>query len=95
VTRLHQGSLRPHNGNCLCCSAASRQGAWAGDLPAVSCATATQGFATELTATFEAIPIVTGGELIISRLVVTTLVLISAHAKKIDANRHMMANKPV
>jgi len=63
--------------------------------PAVSCARATQGFATELTGTFETVPVVTGGELIISRLVVTRLVLISAHAKKIDANRHMMANKPV
>ena len=89
------GSLRPHNGNRLCCSAASRQGAWAGDLPAVSCAIATQGFATELTGAFEAIPVVTGGELIISRLVFTRLVLISAHTKKIDANRHMMAKKPV
>jgi len=48
-----------------------------------------------LTGTFETVPVVTGGELIISRLVVTRLVLISAHAKKIDANRHMMANKPV
>jgi hypothetical protein len=70
--------------------AASRQGAWAGDLPAVSCARATQGFATELTGAFEAIPVVTGGELIISRLVFTRFVLISAHAKNIDANRHMM-----
>ena len=53
------------------------------------------GFATELTGKFEAVPVVTGGELIISRLVFTRLVLISAHAKKIDANRHMMTNKPV
>jgi len=67
----------------------------ASDLPAVSCARATQGFATELTGAFEAIPVVTGGELIISRLVFTRLVLISAHTKKIDANRHMMAKKPV
>jgi hypothetical protein len=84
-----------HDGNCLCCSAASRQGAWAGDLPAVSCARATQGFATELTSAFEAVPVVTGGELIISRLVFTRLVLISAHTKKIDANRHMMVKKPM
>src|ERR1700724_1631107 len=59
------------------------------------CARATQGFATELTGAFEAVPVVTGGELIISRLVFTRLVLISAHTKKIDANRHMMAKKPV
>ena len=58
-------------------------------------ARATQGFATELTGTFEAVPVVTGGELIISRLVFTRLVLISAHAKKIDANRHMMAKTSV
>jgi hypothetical protein len=64
-------------------------------VPAVSCARATQGFATELTGAFEAVPVVTGGELIISRLVFTRLVLISAHTKKIDANRHMMAKKPV
>jgi hypothetical protein len=51
-----------------------------------------QGFA--LTGAFEAIPVVTGGELIISRLV-TRFVLISAHTKKIDANKHMTANKPV
>ena len=49
----------------------------------------------ELTGALEAIPVVTGGELIISRLVFTRLVLISAHTKKIDANKHMMANKPV
>jgi len=48
-----------------------------------------------LTGAFEAIPVVTGAELIISRLVFTRLVLISAHTKKIDANRHMIANKPV
>jgi hypothetical protein len=47
-----------------------------------------------LTGAFGAIPVVTGGELIISRLVFTRLVLISAHTKKIDANRHMMAKKP-
>jgi hypothetical protein len=46
-----------------------------------------------LTGAFEAIPVVTGGELIISRLVFTRLVLISAHTKKIDANGHMMAKK--
>ena len=81
--------------NYFCCSTASRQGAWVGDLPAVSCARATQGFATELTGAFGAIPVVTGGELIISRLVFTRLVLISAHTKKIDANKHMTANTPV
>jgi hypothetical protein len=48
-----------------------------------------------LTGAFEAIPVVAGGELIISRLAFTRLVLISAHTKKIDANTHMMANKPV
>jgi hypothetical protein len=71
----------------------------AGDLAAVSLrvltARATQGFATELTGAFEAIPVVTGGELIISRPVFTRFVLISAHAKKIDANKHMTANKRV
>jgi hypothetical protein len=60
----------------------------AGDLAA-------QGFAAELTDAFEVIPVVTGGELIISRLVFTRFVLITAHARKIDASRHMMANKPV
>jgi hypothetical protein len=54
-----------------------------------------QGLATEFTGTFEADPVATGGELIISRLVFTRLVLISAHTKKIDANKHMIANKPV
>jgi len=44
----------------------------------------------ELTGAFGAIPVVTGGELVISGLV-----LISAHTKKIDANRHMMAKKPL
>ena len=53
------------------------------------------GLATELADTFEAIPVVTGGELIISRPVFTRLVLITAHAKSINANRHMMANRPV
>jgi len=48
-----------------------------------------------LTDAFELIPVVTGRELIISRPVFTRLVLITAHAKKIDANRQMMANKPV
>jgi hypothetical protein len=52
------------------------------------------GFAAELTDAFEVIPVVTGGELI-SRSVFTRLVLITAHARKIDANRHAMANKPV
>jgi hypothetical protein len=45
--------------------------------------------------TFKAIPVVTGGELIISRPDFTRLVLITAHAKSIDPNRHMMANRPV
>ena len=53
------------------------------------------GLATELADTFKAIPVVTGGELIISRPVFTRLVLITAHAKSIDANRHMMANRPM
>ena len=48
-----------------------------------------------LDGTFKAIPVVTGGELIISRLVFTRFVLMSAHTKKIDANKHMTANKPV
>jgi hypothetical protein len=82
------GQLAPTQWNCFCCWTASRQSAWAGDLAA-------QGFAAELTDAFEVIPVVAGGELIISRLVFTTLVFITAHAKKIDANRHMMANKPV
>jgi hypothetical protein len=47
-----------------------------------------------LTDAFEVIPVVTRGELI-SRPVFTKLVLITAHARNIDANRHMMANKPV
>jgi hypothetical protein len=63
------------------------EGTWACDLAA-------QGFAAESTDALEVIPAVTGGELIISRLVFTKLVLITAHARKIDANRHMMANKP-
>jgi len=58
-------------------------------------ARADHGFATVLTCAFEAIPVVAGGELIISRLVFTRLVLISAHTRKIDANKHMTANKPV
>jgi hypothetical protein len=58
-------------------------------------ARAAQGFAMESTGAFEAILVVTGGELIISRLVFTMLVLISAHTKKIDANKHMTANTPV
>jgi hypothetical protein len=48
-----------------------------------------------LTDAFEVIPAVPGGELITSRLVLTRLVLITAHAKSIDANKHMMANRPV
>jgi hypothetical protein len=48
-----------------------------------------------LTDAFEVIPVVTCGELI-SRPVFKRLVLIiTAHARKIDANRHVMANKPV
>ena len=58
-------------------------------------ARAAQGFAMELTGAFETIPVVTGDEPIIPRLVFTRLVLISAHTKKIDANKHMTANKPV
>jgi hypothetical protein len=58
-------------------------------------ARAAQGFVTGLTVSFEAIPVVTEGELIISRTVFTRLVLISAHTKKIDANKHMTANKPI
>jgi len=61
---------------------ASRRGAWAGYLAA-------QGFAAGLTDAFEFIPVV------ISRPVFTRLVFITAHATKIDAKRHMMANKPV
>jgi hypothetical protein len=56
-------------------------------------ARAAQGFA--LPGAFEAIPVVTGGKLIISRLFFTRFVLIKAHTKKIDANKHMTANKPV
>jgi hypothetical protein len=48
-----------------------------------------------LTGELGAIPVVTGGEVINSRLVLTRLVFISAHAKKIDANKHMTTNKPV
>jgi hypothetical protein len=43
---------------------------------------------------FEVIPVVTGGELLSRPPVFTRLVLITAHARKIDANRHMIANKP-
>jgi hypothetical protein len=50
--------------------------------------------AAELTDAFEVIPVFTGDELI-SRPVFTRLVLITAHARKIDANRHPIANKPV
>ena len=55
---------------------------------------AAQGFAAELTDAFDVIPVVTGRELI-SRPVFTRLVLITAHARNIDANRHRMAIKPV
>jgi hypothetical protein len=51
--------------------------------------TQAQGFVAGLTDAFEFIPVV------ISRPVFTRLVFITAHATKIDANRHMMANKPV
>jgi hypothetical protein len=80
----HQGSLRP---TVKLLYTASRQPAWASDLT-------TQGFAAELIDAFEVIPVVTAGELI-SKPVFTRLVLITAHARNIDANRHMMANKPV
>jgi hypothetical protein len=56
---------------------------------------AAQGFVTDLSGAFEAIPVVAGGELIIPRLVFTKLVLISANTSKIDASKHRMANKPV
>jgi hypothetical protein len=56
---------------------------------------AAQGFAAELIDAFEVIPVVAGGELISRPPVLTRLVLITAHARKIDANRHMIANKPV
>jgi hypothetical protein len=75
------GQLDAPTVELLCYWTASRQRAWAGDLAA-------QGFAAELTDAFEVIPVVTGGEPI-SRPVFT------AHARKIDANRHTMANKPV
>jgi hypothetical protein len=65
----------------------SRQGAWVGDLA--------QGFAAEFADAFEVIPIVAGDELIISMLVFTRFVLITAHTRTIDANRHMIANKPL
>jgi len=81
------GQLTHHNGIALRWTA-FRQPASASDLTA-------QGFAAELTDAFEVISVVTSGELIISRLVFTRLVLITAHARNIDANRHMMANKPV
>jgi len=61
----------------------------------VLAARATQRFATELTGAFDAIPVVAGGELIISTPVFTRFVLTSAHARKIDASKHMTANKPV
>jgi hypothetical protein len=56
---------------------------------------AAHGFAVEIAEVLEVIPVVAGGELINSRLVFTRLVLITAHARKIDANRHMIANRPV
>jgi hypothetical protein len=58
-------------------------------------ARAAQGFVTELLGAFEAVPVVTGGELTIPRLVFTRLVLISASTRKIDTNKHRMAIKPV
>jgi hypothetical protein len=61
----------------------------------LACDPAAQGFAAESTDAFEVIPVAAGGELIVSRPVFTRLVLITAHARKIDANRHMIANKPV
>ena len=81
------GQLDAPTVELLCYWTASRQRAWAGDLAA-------QGFAAESADALEVILGVTGGELIISRLVFTKLVLITAHARKIDANRHMIANKP-
>jgi hypothetical protein len=54
-----------------------------------------QRFVTDLLGAFEAIPVVTGGELIIPRLVFTKLVLISASTRKIAANKHRTAIKPV
>ena len=84
----HQGSSRPHSGIALPVGQLLADALEAGDLAA-------QGFAAELTDAFEVISVVTSGELIISRLVFTRLVLITAHAKNIDANRHIMANKPV
>ncbi|PJG52834.1 hypothetical protein CVM73_23505 [Bradyrhizobium forestalis] len=54
-----------------------------------------QGFAVESTDALEVIPVVAGDENIISRLVFARFVLITAHARKIDANRHKMASKPV
>jgi len=62
--------------------------AWAVDLAA-------QGFTAESIDGLEVIPVVTGDENIISRLVFAKFVLITAHARKIDTNRHMMATKPV
>jgi hypothetical protein len=85
----------PHNGTTFAVRQLLAKALGLAISPAVSCARATQGFATELTGAFEAVPVVTGGELIISRLVFTRLVLISAHTKKIDANKHMTANTPV
>jgi hypothetical protein len=67
---------------------ASREGASAGDLAA-------RGFAADSTDAFEVIPVVTGDELIISRLVFTRLVLATAHTRTIDPSKHMTANKPV
>jgi hypothetical protein len=73
---------------CISLGQFSRQGAWASNLAA-------QGFVVELTNAFEVIPVVTTGEPIISRPVFTRFVFMIAHARKIDANRQMMANKPV
>jgi hypothetical protein len=58
-------------------------------------ARAAQGFASDLSGAFEAIPVVTGGELAMPRLVFTKLVLITANTSKIDTSRHRMASKPV
>jgi hypothetical protein len=49
----------------------------------------------ESSGALEITPVVTGDGLIISRLVFARFVLITAHAKNIDANRQTTANKPV
>jgi hypothetical protein len=78
------GQLTPPQWNCFAVGQLLANALGASDLAA-------QGFAAELTDAFEVIPVVTGGELI-SRPVFTRLVLTTA--RKIDANRHTMANKP-